>query len=117
MKKYIDLDMFKKYRFSIRKLYEGGKVTFLPMVREPGLFPSWRPIVKVYDEYVVMDYEKPGGLTQGECQEHVERFYCALKHKLKRDHLSIEYIEISTDEVSPPVFNEEKIDEDFLKKW
>lgn len=62
----------REHQFAIKKIQVGKTEKMLPVVQEPGMKPRpWRPIVKVYDKYLVMDYEHPAGLTKKECEAHI----------------------------------------------
>lgn len=56
----------------MKKVTRGRNEKLIPVVQEPGMKPRpWRPIVKVYDKYLVMDYEHPAGFTKKECEAHI----------------------------------------------
>jgi hypothetical protein len=61
-------------KFAIRKITRGIIVQYLPMVKEKGLFNQWIPIVKIYDRYVAMPYERQGGLNYDQCEEHIKEY-------------------------------------------
>lgn len=81
----------KHYEFAIQKVTQGEKIKLLPVAKEPGSF-SWRPIVKVYDYYMLMDHEKENGLTQDECLQHIYKF----QEQLEAERKSKEYSKVYT---------------------
>lgn len=100
MKKIIKAMMkFKRvseYQFAIQKTTKGSEVKLLPVAKEPGSF-SWRPIVKVYNEYLIFDYEHPIGLTQEECLDHIKQYQLQLKKKSIDSFQAVEYTEVNTE--------------------
>lgn len=65
--------ILKEHQFAIKKVKVGATEKMIPVCREPGMKPrSWRPIVKVYDQYLIMDYEHPAGLSKRECEAHIK---------------------------------------------
>lgn len=80
-------------RFAIRRIQKGDRIEMLPMIKEKGLFNQWRPIVKIYDSFLTLDYEKPGGLTEEECLEHINGCRQQLALIEKESNVKVEYIE------------------------
>lgn len=70
--------------FAIQKIVKGGQEKLIPMMRIPGLLSPWRPIVKVYDQYLVMDYEHPKGLSQDQCMQHIQGYQKQLQKEAEQ---------------------------------
>lgn len=60
--------------YAIQKVVRNGTVTYLPVVKESGMTAEWVPIVKVYDTYMLLKVEKPGGMTEAECHQHINGY-------------------------------------------
>lgn len=84
-------------QYSIRMITKGREKTYLPMVKEEGYFSKWTPIVKIYDEYLAMNYEKKDGLSRVECQDHIEKFKLQREKNIKENALSIVHIPMPSD--------------------
>lgn len=64
----------REHEFAIRKVVQGRTAKMIPVVREPGFLSQWRPIVKLYDTYQILDFEHPKGLTKAECEAHIKGY-------------------------------------------
>lgn len=95
MKKRIS--QLSSYKFAIKQVIKGHSITYLPVVKEPGFFKDWTPIVRIYDHYIAMPYEHPEGLTQNECLKHILKYKEVLSEKLTQAkfHESYEVIEVN----------------------
>lgn len=70
-----------EYKFGVRTISKGRTSISVPVVKEPGLLSTWRPIVKIYDNFIVMDYEAPQGLSREDCIGHIQGFRAQLKEQ------------------------------------
>jgi hypothetical protein len=92
--------LFKKFRgdgnnkYAIQVLVKNGQATYLPVVKESSFGSKWTPIIKVYDLYLAMDVEKPGGLTEEECKEHIEGCKNQIAMEKAASELTISYKEM-----------------------
>ena len=78
-----------KYCVRIVKTIKGEE--FLPMLKAPGLFNDWTPIVKIYNKYHAMNYEKDGGLTIQECYDHIKSYKEQVIREIAERKFEIEY--------------------------
>lgn len=85
---------FKKKQepvFAIRKITTGKMITYLPVIKEQGIFNKWTPIVKIYDIYIPLDFEKENGLTYQECKDHIYNYKKQLNRQKEFDYFSMDY--------------------------
>lgn len=91
------LELFKKktgYQFAIKKsILTSGKETLIPVMKNPGLFQEWLPIVQIYDKY----YAAPGfeierEFTEVECMEHIEGYLSQLKASKADKVRTVEFV-------------------------
>lgn len=101
MKRFFKQLTKRNFKFAIQKKEHGNTVSLIPVMKEPGMLSQWRPIVKVYDKYLVMDYEKPGGLSEKECMAHIRGYKKQVEKELEDAHMvtKVEEIEILEDAV------------------
>lgn len=84
-----------EHSYSIKREVVGQSFSLYPVVKEPGFFSQWRPIVKLYNEYVIMDYYKPGGLTQSECEQHIKEFNSQVEELKKQSVREVSYLDFN----------------------
>lgn len=80
-------------KFAIQMIVKGGVATYLPVVKLGTFGSSWLPIVKVYDKYYPLDYQKEGGLTQEECRDHIEKYKAQLAAEKKLAEFTVNYLQ------------------------
>ena len=92
----------REIEYAIREEFKNGHRYLLPMVKEVGFFGVWRPIVKIYDEYLILDFEKEGGFSREECLQHIQGFKQQQEMLEVRNHRALKYskIDVSVNAVS-----------------
>lgn len=88
-----------KYEFAIKKnLLNSGEYLLTPVFRIKSTRFSpfknkWERIVKIYDDFILMDLDTPPILTQQECEDHIMGYKNKLeidsKNKVKTEEIQI----------------------------
>lgn len=71
---------FNRFEFAVKKeVLKGGEVIFTPLFREKSKWKilsgsGWTQIVKLYDEYILLDHPGQHNLTFETCIEHIEGY-------------------------------------------
>lgn len=94
MKRFIKQLTKRNLKFAIQRKEMGATVCMIPVVKEPGLFTQWRPIVKIYNRFLVMDYEKPEGLSERECMSHIQGYKKQVEADIEATHMALHVTEI-----------------------
>jgi hypothetical protein len=95
-----------KYEFAIRKaVLSSGKTTYTPVCRKKTsitnlLIPNpWERIVKVYDDYILMDLPFTPNLTYQECEEHIIGYQNKLHSEKLEEEEDIQFEAVSEMEI------------------
>lgn len=80
-------------KYAIQMIVKGGVATYLPVIKEGNFGSDWMPIVKIYDKYVPLEFEKEGGLTQEECKQHIEAYKQQYAEKQKLAEFTVNYLQ------------------------
>ena len=89
-----------KYKFGIKTVAKAGETSYWPMVKAPGLFSQWRPLVKVENEIQIMDYETPYGLSMDECYSRIEAFKDQLANQALEKNIQVSIAEVTDQEIA-----------------
>src|SRR5688572_10488739 len=86
-----------KYEFAIKKdVLNSGKVIHTPVCRKKSRLGKWNPnpwvrIVKIYDEYVLMDLHFIPDLSYEECKEHISGYQGKLLKSVENQVAEVEF--------------------------
>lgn len=82
------------YQFAIKKcMLSMGKEVLIPVMKHPGMFQEWMPIVRIYDKYYIapgLEVEKE--FSHDECMDHIKGYIKQLEASQREKIRSIEYI-------------------------
>jgi len=88
--------MMAKYEFTIKKdTLNSGKEILTPMCRKKatiGIFTKpWERIVKLYDQYVLMELDFFPELSYADCEEHIKGYQKVLSSHVQNTVVQVEY--------------------------
>lgn len=80
------------YEFAVRVAIDGfGNASYMPVMRQPGVFNSWTRIVKADGQYFAIDLDIKTYLTYTECEEHIKGMKEQIDFETKQKELTITY--------------------------
>ena len=92
-KKFLSIKL-NKAQYAIRRVTKGNTEQYIPVVKLPGWFSDWVPIVRLYPEqYVLLPYEVEG-LTMSDCKQHIDKFKEQTKLQEEESFFLIQYINV-----------------------
>jgi ribosome biogenesis GTPase A len=82
------------YRFRIKtEKKKSGETIYIPQIKEPG-FTTWQQIVKIYNEYIILDFPGQHGLSFEDCMKHLEGYKEQLENKYPNQVIEVQTVEI-----------------------
>ena len=75
----------KQHEFALREIKTTDATMYLPLTRT-GALSEWMPIVQIYNEFIPLDYELPGGMTRDQALYHISGYKNQLIKKYKESY-------------------------------
>lgn len=79
----------KEEEFAIKTVVRGETAIHLPVYKPAGFNTGYTQIVKIYDKYIPLDIEKPGGMSKEECIQHINEFKQQLQEERKNSRVEV----------------------------
>lgn len=93
-----------KYEFAVKKdVLNSGEIIYTPVCRKKSvlgklnIFPNvWERIVKIYDEYVLMELHWTPNLSYEQCEEHIRGYQEKLSKQIENQVQTVEFHTLET---------------------